>query len=474
VTEDTRSNTPIAAGLLLGGLLLAASMAASTVAGADESLALKTAALVAAGIIGIALLAVDPAWSLGGAVALSVFSGHWGDIGSPLPLDRLLFMVGVVALALRLPLDVREWKIPKLRAVDYALIGAGIYVLISSWQAGTIRSPKTYYELIDSHGFEPWAYFLLAPFAFRTTHQRRILFACLTLCGAYLGYTAIVEGMKADAFVWPAYIADPNIITHADRARGPFIEAGAMGLALCGCAAAALVLAASPIRPVFRVLCVVVAAMCAIGVIFTLTRAIWLGAAAALVGTLLIVPRLRRYLPFAAVGAVIAVGAAFALVPSLGQDIDRRENDNVSVWSRLNSNAAAVRMFQEKPVFGWGWDSFAEKSPSYYRMSPKYPLNGVGDLHEVFLSKAVELGVLGGGLWLLAVMLAIAAGVKGLRGATPEHLGPKVACIAFAIAWVVDANFTPLTYPFPNILLWLFAGVAITPVLAARPQKELV
>jgi hypothetical protein len=472
VTEDLRTSTPIALGLLVGGLILAGCVVASGTATVGDSVAIEAAGLIAAAIIGLALLATDPAWPLGGAVALSVFSGHWGDVGLPVPLDRLLFLVGVVSLALRLPLDPREWSWPRLRPVDYALIAAGVYVLISAWQAGTVRNPKTYYELIDSHGFEPWAYFILAPFVVKTTRQRRILFGCLTLCGAYLGYTAIVEGMKATSLVWPAYIADPNILTHAGRARGPFIEAGAMGLALCGCAAAALALAATSIRMVLRVACVIVAAACAVGIIFTLTRAIWLGAAAALLGTLVIVPQLRRYLPLAAVGAVIAVATAFALVPSLSTDVNTRENDKAPVWSRLNSDAAGVRMFKEKPVLGWGWDTFAANSPPFYRLAADYPLNGVGDLHEVFLSKAVELGVVGGGLWLVALLLAISRGLRGLTTALGEDLGWKVVLIAYSIAWVVDANFTPLTYPFPNILLWLLAGVAITPVVARAREAE--
>ena len=87
----------------------------------------------------------------------------------------------------------------------------------------------------------------------------------------------------------------------------------------------------------------------------------------------------------------------------------------------------------------------------------------------MFLSNAVELGVIGGGLWLLALLLAVQTGLKGFGRAPPEEVVWKYAVIAFTIAWAIDANFTPLTYPFPNILLWLFAGMAIAPGTHAGP-----
>ena len=163
MTGTLRHGTPIAAGLFVGGLLVAASLAVAGSTG-SATLPLVATALVGAAIAGVALLAVDPAWPLSGAVALSVLSGHWPQAGFPLPLDRVLFAVGVVSLALRLPLKLSEWSWPRLQPVT-ALIASGVYVLISSWRVGTITHPKTYYELIDSHGFEPWAYFILAPLA---------------------------------------------------------------------------------------------------------------------------------------------------------------------------------------------------------------------------------------------------------------------------------------------------------------------
>src|SRR5438093_1302521 len=65
--------------------------------------------------------------------------------------------------------------------------------------------------------------------------------AALVALGAYLGLTAVFEGLGLDALIVPRYIADPGAGIHFGRARGPFVEAVADGLALFGCGVAAAV-----------------------------------------------------------------------------------------------------------------------------------------------------------------------------------------------------------------------------------------
>jgi putative inorganic carbon (hco3(-)) transporter len=145
----------------------------------------------------------------------------------------------------------------------------------------------------------------------------------------------------------------------------------------------------------------------------------------------------------------------------------------VSVLSRLNSNAAGLRMVEAKPLLGFGFDSFSTRSAPYYRLSPDYPMNGVNDLHQVFLANAVDLGLVGGGLWLAALVAAMALGLAGIRRASGEALVWKAALLTYAVSWFIDANFTPLTYPFPNSLLWVLAGVAALQFGRVPAREEL-
>ena len=45
------------------------------------------------------IVAVEPAWILTGGLLLSVFSGNWGNLGVPIPLDRVAIVGGLLAVA---------------------------------------------------------------------------------------------------------------------------------------------------------------------------------------------------------------------------------------------------------------------------------------------------------------------------------------------------------------------------------------
>ena len=186
--------------------------------------------------------------------------------------------------------------------------------------------------------------FFVAPKAFREERDRRILLGTLVALGAYLGLTALFETVGPDALVVPDYISDPNVGTHEDRARGPFAEAAANGLSLYGCMVAAVIAAITWRDRRWRQVAGVVAALCALGILLTVTRAAWIAGAAATVLTLLAVKETRRFvIPAVAVGGV-GVLLAFAVIPGLQGQAEDRANDDRPVWDRENSTAAALRM----------------------------------------------------------------------------------------------------------------------------------
>ena len=175
---------------------------------------------------------------------------------------------------------------------------------------------------------------------------------------------------------------------------------------------------------------------------------------------MLAAPGLRRYLLPAAATAVVLVLGALALVPGLGERAAERRGDQLPVWDRLNTNAAAVDMVGARPLLGVGWDRFDEESATFFRQGADYPLTGerVG-VHNVLLSRAVELGLLG-------ALLVVAGFVFGVGRAMitrgpPELVPWRFGLIAIAISWLVAANLGPLPYAFPNLLLWTWAGVVM-------------
>ena len=59
------------------------------------------------------------------------------------------------------------------------------------------------------------------------------------------------------------------------------------------------------------------------------------------------------------------------------------------------------------------------------------------------------------------------------RPATKELEIWRYGLFAVAVSWFFAANFGPLSYAFPNALLWLLAGVVLAPrMVENQPDGE--
>jgi putative inorganic carbon (HCO3(-)) transporter len=449
-----RRAVPLAS-LGVAGLLALSAYAALR---ADSSVtAFESAAAVIAGS-GLAILAivVRPAWTLSAALVLTSFSGQWGDLGSPVPLDRAALALGLASLL------VREWRHRdgrlRTRPIDWLLMTVLLYGIVSAAVVGTLDDSHARFTLLDRYGAVPFLLFFAAPYAFRTEKDRNILIGALVGLGAYLGFTALIETTGPSALVVPHYIADPTIGIHFGRARGPFVDAVANGLALYACAVACVLAVLRWENSRWRVVAGVVGALCLLGVVLTLTRAVWIGAGAGSLIALLAYRPTRRFVVPAAVACFALVVVALAVIPGLSDRVDTRLADQQPVWDRKNSNSAAVRMIGERPLFGFGWGKFPEESPNFYRQADDYPLSAVSELHNVYLSNAVELGVLGAALWLAGLIAAIAGSI--VRRGPPELLPWKIGLVAVAVSVAVAWATAPSSYVLATMLLFLWAGVA--------------
>lgn len=449
--------TPLAVGGVL--LLTAAGIAAVALqkaAGDQEKLFVFAVIGLVVAVAVLAAPVLDPAWPLSLGLALSVFSGNWQNLGVPQGVDRPLLLLGLLGTVLRMLPDARERRLPQLRPVHWLLALLSIYAIGSALFAGTLLSRESLFALVDKLGIIPFGLFLLAPIAFATERQRQLLLFLLVVLGAYLGITALLETTGPKALVFPRYITDPAIGLHADRARGPFAEAAANGLALFVCAVAAA-MAFAQWRGRWRQAAAVVVVLCGAGIVFTLTRQVWLGGVAGALVTLFVARELRRYLIPTVVLCAAGVLLALAFVPGLRTKATSRAESQRPVWDRLNSDDAALRMIEAKPLLGFGWYRWQQDSQPYYRLAPDYPLTTVNRPHNVFLGTAVELGLVGFLAWFGAVVLGIGGAI--VRRGPPELRVWRFGLIAIVVDWLVVANFTPLGYAFPNYVIWMWAGI---------------
>jgi len=415
---------------------------------------------------------IEPAWLLTAALLATAFSGNWGAFGLPagFPPDRLLLFAAIGAMLARSP-GAEGLARFRFDAVHALLLLALAWAVGSAIAANTLGEASTVFTLLDRFVI-PFTIFALAPLAFHTPRHRAGLLAALVGFGAYLGLTAIFEAVGPHALVFPGYILDPSYGYHAARARGPFVEATANGIGLYISAVAAAMALATWQGKWSRGFAGAVLLVCVLGLLLTLTRSVWVATVVATGATLVIAPPLRRYLLPSAIGLSVLVLLALAVVPGLSTSVDERRDANRPVWERENVNAAAVNMVSERPLVGFGLGTFNEQNRDHFRLLDRVPQVAAVqiDIHNVFLSLAVELGLIGAGLFVAAFLCAVGSAL--LSRGPPEMSAWRAGLLAIAIFWIVIANFAPTGQVFPSLIVWFWAGVVLSGSVTERVARR--
>jgi putative inorganic carbon (hco3(-)) transporter len=449
--------------LALGGCLLAATSAAAAGRYADSygtPLFILSAALALLGGVAFIVWHANPAYTFSAAIVLAPFSGNWGQLGVPgfAAPDRLLLVGGVGAVVLRSATEA-GWPRLRLGAVHLALVAAVAYAAASAIAAGTIADNVPFFKLFEAYGLTPFLAFAVAPLVFRTVRDRNILLVSLVGLGGYLSLTTIFQTVKLNALVFPRYILDPSYGIHPGRGRGPFADAVANGQAMYVCAVACAVAGALWLQPRHRRLAGTVGVLCLLGAFMSLERSVWIATVCSTLLVMLWLPSLRRYLIPIVILTAILVGGSLVAIPGLYDRVSERTSAKSPIWDRENLNAAALRMIADRPLTGFGWAGFVHESRNYLAQGDDYPLTQVSgaNLHNVFLTYAVDLGLPGLTLWALALALAVAGALR-VRG-PPEFRPWQIAVIPIVTFYVIVAAFVPPTV-FPALSLWLWLGVA--------------
>lgn len=383
----------------------------------------------------------------------TVFAGNSRLLGLPLGPERLLIPLAVLLIAL----DPRRPTI-RWRPVHAAIAFLVFWTLLSMVSHGTLGISDARFAFLD-RVLLPLVLFVCAPLFFPDEHARREFARALTVLGAWLALNTIFEMVGPKALVLPRYVlaaADPEA-TATRRAMGPFLASEALGMVLLLAGFAGMLTAARD-RGGWRRFGAVVAPLCFLSSILTMTRSVWLGAVVAVLVAVAASGRMRR----SALGVVAAVvaGAAIATatLPEMVEDFFTRLSMSSSLYDRANTNAAALRILAERPLEGIGWGRFILDGAQWVRQSPDYPLTNVGiEVHNVFLSRAAELGVPGA----VAFLVCLLAGpvwilVRTRRTEAPEWWAFGIAALAI---WLVPSLSSPNPYPLPNDLFWVISGM---------------
>jgi O-antigen ligase len=275
----------------------------------------------------------------------------------------------------------------------------------------------------------------------------------------YLSLTAIFFMVDATQFIFPRYILDEGLGYHADRARGPFLQAVANGVTLNLLGLVALnSFRRKRLRGALAVLFLVVLSL---AIVATKTRAVWLSFALSILALLFFSPsrRLRR----ACICLTLAGGIAFATAVTFADrntSLSDRLEERGPVMFRMAIYQAGWEMFLEKPLAGWGaTDMQAELSRRIRDFHQEQFF-----FHNTYLEIVVQYGLVGLLLYLWIVVDLFRLG--GRRRASPTSssfldqefrgLWPLLLGV-----YLLNGAFVVMNYQFVNGFLFTVAGLLV-------------
>jgi O-antigen ligase len=361
--------------------------------------------------------------------------------------DRIAFGILVFFVALR-TMALRD-KIPFFAALSLPMLGLTALAVFRA-----LREPfdAQTWSIIASKFIVPFALFHLAVLVFRGASQRRHFEVFAIVALAYLVFIAIAFLADAHALIFPRFILDENLGFHADRARGPFLQAVANGVSLNILGIIVIALPQER-KTLVKLLWLVLP----LAVLATMTRAVWISFAVSTIvlGFRLVERRLQAVCTLLAVaGLLIGLVIGFSN-HSLETALWDRTEERGPVDARLSVYDAGWAMFWERPFTGWdagGMYAELARRMEGFHLRTFY-------VHNTYLALLVEFGVPG-----LALYGILFCNLFRLSGHGPPGESGTVASLRkvwpiLLSVYLFNAFFVDMAYQFVIGLMFTVAGM---------------
>lgn len=374
-------------------------------------------------------------------------------------IDRLAFgllLVGILGRAV-----VRHERLFHVERATWPMLSLTAIALASV--AGQPFDHETW-SVLAAKFIVPFALFHAAPLVFTDErHFRQFeIFGLVVL--AYLSLMAIAFLVGARELIYPRFILDESLGHHADRARGPLLQAVANGVSLN--MLGLLALHAYWRKSVRGLKMLVLLASVPVAILATMTRAVWLSFVATVLAVIFLSK--NRALRWFCASLLVAGGLALAIAlgsTQFGGTVTDRLQERGPVDYREAVYAGGWEMFLQRPLTGWGFHQMPAELPRHvsgYHEKVLYP-------HNTYLELLVEHGIVGLALylWLMWEIMRLARGKippderNGFLNQNFHRLWP----IVLAVYWL-NAAAVVMSYQFVNGLLFTMAGM-----LAAQNRR---
>ena len=334
-------------------------------------------------------------------------------------------------------------------------------VLLAFFAASSQPSDVETWSLFAAKWLVPFSLYHFAAYIF--DDERSLLkfetFSLIVL--AYLSLTAIFFMVDAKDLIFPRYILDESLGYHADRARGPFLQAVANGVTLNMLGLIALnAFRRKRLRgaPAFLFLVAL-----PLAIVATKTRAVWLSFALSILVLLFFSPspRLRRACFCFVIAGSVGLTSVVTFADhntSLGDRLEERG----PVMFRMAVYQAGWEMFLEKPLTGWGaadMQTELSKRISDFHQDQFF-------FHNTYLEIVVQYGLVGLLLYLWVIFDLFRLGRQenqaGLRSDSDllDSQFRKLWSVLLGV-YLLNASFVVMNYQFVNGFMFSVAGLLL-------------
>lgn len=295
------------------------------------------------------------------------------------------------------------------------------------------------------------------------TSEREII--VLQWAGLFLIITQSIVG----ALSWVAPHVLPAIWRHMQGARttGTLVDADLFATMLIFGAVQLIHGAFQPKSQMVRLPFFGACGLSAIFVFLSLERAAWLGGIFVTIGLVFLYRKamLRLLMAAGILAALLGMGLLSTHIITLSAD---RFSDAGPIYDRLVVMDAMVQMFEQKPVFGWGYGTIEETIQPFYRQVGEGAITRkVITSHNTFMTLIAELGLVGFLLYMFPLFWWLILSVR-VWGRLPREglLGRNLLGIFwlsllfnFTVSNFIDMRYFPIGLTHWWMMLGLIADL---------------
>lgn len=231
-----------------------------------------------------------------------------------------------------------------------------------------------------------------------------------------------------------------------------------------------------------------------VGIIFSYSRAAWLSVAASMVIMLLILFRIR--FQWLILSILVLAGFFYMFRYQLIDKLEKNKQDSstdfvehvqsisnissdASNLERINRWASAIRLYKERPIFGWGPGTYQFVYAPYQRSKEKTIIStnygDMGNAHSEYIGPLSESGVLGMLTFLGIVVTVVVTGIKVYRRARDKEI--RFLSLMFTLGLVtyyihgLMNNF--LDTDKSSVPFWAFTAIIVALDIYHRESTEI-